>query len=136
MDNKLKLEIVTPHGPVWSGDVDEVTASGSEGDFGVLPGHTDFVTTLKIGMLQAKSGGQQTIFFVNTGYAEVGAEKVLVLADSSERAEGIDVERAKAAKERAEERLRKEENIDFNRAQAALERAIIRMQVAERKRQI
>jgi len=134
--DKIKLDIVTPHGPVFTGDVDEVTASGSEGDFGVLPGHADFVTTLKIGMLLAKAGGQQMIFFVNTGYAEVGAEKVLVLADSSERAEEIDLERAKAAKERAEERLRKEENVDFTRAEAALNRAIIRMQVAEKKRQM
>jgi F-type H+-transporting ATPase subunit epsilon len=136
VDNKLRLDIVTPHGPVYGAEVDEVMASGSEGDFGVLPGHADFVTTLKIGMLQAKAGGQNLIFFVNTGYAEVGAEKVLVMADSSEKAESIDVERAKAAKERAEERLRKQENVDFTRAQAALERAVVRIQIAEKKRQV
>jgi F-type H+-transporting ATPase subunit epsilon len=132
---KLRLDVVTPHGPVFSGDVDEVAASGSEGDFGVLPGHAPFMTTLRIGMLLARTDGRQEIFFVNSGYAEVTGEKVLVLADSSERSEDIDVERAVAARKRAEERLRKEDEIDFKRAEASLERAIMRMQVAEKKGQ-
>lgn len=133
MENKLKLEIVTPYGMVFSEDVDEVTASGSEGEFGVLFGHASFVTTLKIGMLVCKIGGRPIYFFVNWGYAEVGDDKVIVLADSAERSEDIDVERAKAAKQRAEERLKKEAEIDLVRAQLALERAIMRIQVAEKK---
>jgi F-type H+-transporting ATPase subunit epsilon len=133
MAEKLKLEIVTPDGLVASADVDEVTATGSEGEFGVVPGHAPFVTTLKIGMLVAKSGGQPTYYFVNWGYAEVGPDKVAVLADSSEKSGEIDVERAKAAKERAEERLRKEADVDFARAEAALERALTRIHVAERR---
>ena len=133
MAEKLKLDIVTPDGLVASEEVDEVTAAGSEGEFGVVPGHAPFVTTLKIGMLVAKSGGQTTYYFVNWGYAEVGPGKVTVLADSSEKSEEIDVERAKAAKERAEERLRKNEEVDFIRAQASLERAITRIHVAEKK---
>jgi F-type H+-transporting ATPase subunit epsilon len=127
------LEIVTPHGLVWSGEADEVTASGSEGEFGVLSGHAPFVTTLKIGMLITKKGSEVGYFFINWGYAEVGADKVLILADSAERAEDISLERAIAAKKRAEERLSKEENIDFGRATAAIERAVMRMQVAEKK---
>ncbi|MBI4691039.1 MAG: F0F1 ATP synthase subunit epsilon [Nitrospirae bacterium] len=133
MENKLKLEIVTPYGLVVSEDVDEVLCTGSEGEFGVLPGHADFVTTLKIGMLTSKKGNETKIYFVNWGYAEVGTDKITVLADSAERSEDIDVERAKAAMKRAEERLRKNAESDFNKAEAALERAATRIQVAQLK---
>jgi F-type H+-transporting ATPase subunit epsilon len=133
-EGKLLLEIVTPQGLVFSEEVDEVTASGSEGEFGILPGHVPFVTTLKIGILSAKLGNATKLFFVNWGYAEAGAEKVLVLADSAELSEEIDIERAKAAMKRAEERLRKAEDIDFHRAETALERAVIRVQLGELKR--
>lgn len=133
-EGKLLLEIVTPQGLIFSEEVDEVTASGSEGEFGVLPGHVPFVTTLKIGMLTCKKGSETKYFFVNWGYAEAGAEKVMVLADSAERSEEIDIERARAAMKRAEERLRKAEEIDFTRAEASLERAITRVQIAEMRR--
>ncbi len=132
-EGKVLLEIVTPYGLVVSEEVDEVTASGSEGEFGVLPGHVPFVTTLKIGMLIAKTGKETKIFFVNWGYAEIGPDKVLVLADSAERSENIDVERAKEAMKRAEERLKKCEHCDFHRAEASLERAATRVQVAQLK---
>ncbi len=130
MENKILLEIVTPHGLIYSGEVDEVTANGSEGEFCVLPGHAPYVTTLKIGMLTCKTGKEPLIFFVNWGYAEVGPDKVLVLADSAERSEEIDVERAKEAMKRAEERLKKTEDIDFHRAEASLERAVTRIQIS------
>ena len=133
-EGKLLLDIVTPQGLVFSEEVDEVTASGSEGEFGVLPGHVPFVTTLKIGMLTCRNGNDTKHFFVNWGYAEIGFEKVMVLADSAERSEDIDVERAKAAMKRAEERMKKAEEIDFKRAEAALERAVTRTQVAVSKR--
>ena len=131
MENKLTLEIVTPHGPVLSEDVDEITATGSEGEFGVLPGHVPFITTLKIGTVVYKKGSETGYVFINSGYAEVSPDKVIVLADSAEKSEGIDVERAKAAMKRAEERLKQADNIDFMRASAALERATIRVQIAE-----
>lgn len=135
MQDKIRLEIVTPFGLIYSDDVDEVTASGSEGEFGVLPGHAPFVTTLKIGMLISRKGRETEYFFVNWGYAEITGDKVLILADSSEKSTEIDLERAIAAKKRAEERLKKMEGIDFARAQSALQRAIIRIQVAEKKQQ-
>lgn len=135
MEDKIRLEIVTPYGLVYSDDVDEVTASGSEGEFGVLPGHAPFVTTLKIGMLISRKGRETEYFFVNWGYAEVTGDKVLILADSAEKSTEIDLERAIAAKKRAEERLKKMEGIDFVRAQSALQRAIIRIQVAEKKQE-
>jgi F-type H+-transporting ATPase subunit epsilon len=133
-EGKILLDIVTPQGLVFSEEVDEVTAAGTEGEFGVLPGHVPFVTTLKIGMLTCKKGGEMKYFFVNWGYAEIGAEKVMILADSAERSEEIDVDRAIAAKKRAEERLKHAENVDFARAEAALERAVMRSQVVEIKR--
>jgi F-type H+-transporting ATPase subunit epsilon len=133
VENKLKLEIVTPHGLVFSDDVDEIVASGSEGEFGVLPQHVPFLTTLKIGMLTYKKGTEAGYFFVNWGYAEIGPDKVLILADSAEKSEDIDVERAMAAKKRAEERLKQAEKFDQARARASLERALTRIQVAEKK---
>lgn len=129
-EGKLLLEIVTPQGLVFSKQVDEVTSAGSEGEFGVLPGHMQFITTLQIGMLTARIGNEYKFFFVSWGYAEVGPEKVLVLADSAEMSDEIDVDRAKAALERAKDRLKKAEAVDFNRAQASLERAMKRIQIA------
>jgi F-type H+-transporting ATPase subunit epsilon len=133
MESKLKLEIVTPYGLILSEDVDEVICSGSEGEFGVLPGHVPFFTTLKIGILTYKKGNSTKYVFVNWGYAEVGPEKVMILADSAEKSEDIDIERAKAAMKRAEDRLRKIEEFDFARTSSSLERAVARVQVAEKK---
>ena len=133
-EGKLLLEIVTPQGLIFSEEVDEVTATGSEGEFGVLPGHVPFITTLKIGLLSSKSGNDTKFFFVNWGYAEIGPEKVMILADSAEKSDEIDVERAKAAMKRAEERLKKAEEVDFARAESALERAMARIQLADIRR--
>ena len=133
MESKLKLEVVTPYGLILSEEVDEVSCTGSEGDFGVLPGHVPFFTTLKIGMLAYKKGNSTKYVFVNWGYAEVEPDRVMILADSAEKSEDIDVERAKAAMKRAEERLKKAEEFDFARASSSLERSVVRVQVAERK---
>lgn len=133
MENKLKLEIVTPYGSVMNEDVDEITASGTDGEFGVLHGHVPFITTLKAGMLKYKKDDEIKYVFINSGYAEVSSDKVIVLADSAECAEDIDIERAIAAKKRAEERLAQTEKIDFARALAAFNRSIIRMQIAEKE---
>ncbi len=133
-EGKILLEIVTPQGLVFSEEVDEVTAAGSEGEFGVLPGHVPFVTTLKIGILTCKKGNESRFFFVNWGYAEVGHEKVMILADSAEKSEEIDLDRAIAARKRAEERLKHAENVDFARAESALERAVTRAQIVEIRR--
>jgi F-type H+-transporting ATPase subunit epsilon len=132
-ESKLKLEIVTPYGLILSEDVDEVTCTGSEGDFGVLPGHVPFFTTLKIGMITYKKGNATKYVFVNWGYAEVSSERVMILADSAEKSEDIDVERAKAAMKRAEDRLKKIEEFDFARSTASLERSVMRAQIAEKR---
>ena len=133
MAEKLTLDIVTPYGHVLTDEVDEIVAVGTEGEFGVLPEHAPFLTTLEIGMLTIKNGGESSYFFVSSGYAEVGPEKVTVLADSAEKSEDIDLERAIEAKKRAEDRLKQVEKFDEARATASLERSVMRSQVAQKR---
>lgn len=133
MADKLTLDIITPYGKIFSDEVDEVIAAGSEGEFGVLPQHIPFLTTLKIGMLTFRKGAETGYFFVNWGYAEVGPDRVIILADSAEKSDRIDVNRAKEAMKRAEERLKQADTHDHVRAAAALERAVMRIQIAEKR---
>ena len=135
MAEKLKLELVTPYKRVLSEMVDEVTAPGAIGEFGVLPDHTSLLTTLKVGILTYKQGGETFQVAVNWGYVEVEDNVMTVLVETAEPADQIDVERAKAALSRAEEALRKlsSEDKDFKIMEAALERALIRVQVASKK---
>lgn len=134
MAEKLKLEMVTPYKRVLSEEVDEVTAPGSIGELGLLPGHTPLLTNLKIGELSYRKGGQNFHVAVNWGYLEVENDTVTVLVETAEPADQIDLERAKAALGRAEEALKKltPEDKDFLIMQAALERALIRIQVVGR----
>ncbi len=133
MAGKLTLDIVTPNGRVFTDQVDEVVAAGSEGEFGVLPQHAQFLTTLKVGTLTYKKGSETGYFFVSGGYAEVGPDKVEILADSAERSTDIDLERARSAMKRAEDRLKQMDKFDEARADAALNRAIARIHIAEKK---
>ena len=130
------LEVVTPQRLIISEEVEELVAPGQEGSFGVWPGHTPFMTTLKIGELSYTRGRKERFLVVNWGYAEVRSEKVIVLVETAERQEEIDLARAEQARVRAEERLRRfgDETIDHARAQAALDRALARMAVAARGR--
>jgi F-type H+-transporting ATPase subunit epsilon len=134
MAGNIMLEVVTPDKSVVSDEAQIVVAPGEYGEFGVLIGHTSFLTTLKIGMLRYKDqGGAERVVFVNGGFAEVLPDKVTILAESADRRRDIDVERAKASMKRAEERLAevtKREDIDFRRAQVALQRAITRMKIS------
>lgn len=135
MAENIKLEVVTPEKSVVSEEAQIVMAPGSLGEFGILVGHTPFLTTLKIGTIRYKdAGGTEKYVFVNSGFAEALPDKVTVLAESAERRKDIDVERAKAAMERAEKRLaedRSKEDINFNRAKISLARAIERVKLAE-----
>ncbi len=132
MAEKLKVDLVTPYKKILSEEVDEITATGALGEFGVLPGHAPFLTSLKIGELTYKKGGQLFHLAVNWGYFEVEDDKVTVLVETAERADEIDLERAKAALGRAEEALKRlsPEDKSYKTQEAALERALIRMQVA------
>ncbi|MCC3379441.1 F0F1 ATP synthase subunit epsilon [Paenibacillus farraposensis] len=124
------LEIVTPERLVYSEQVNSISVRGSEGDLGILPGHLPLVTPLKIAPIYIKIGGQTEVIAVNGGFIEVRKDKVVVLAESAERSEDIDVERARAARERAELRLQsKQEQIDQHRAEVALQRALNRLNV-------
>src|SRR5437870_4380980 len=105
MAGKLLLEVVTPEHLLLSQEVDEVIAPGVEGEFGVLPGHAHFLTTLKVGELRYRTGDTTHFMAVLWGYAEVTPAKVTVLAEVAEKAEDIDVERAQGAVEAAERRL-------------------------------
>ena len=128
MAKELRLEIVTPDRLVVSSDVEYVGAPGVLGEFGVLPGHVPFLSALGVGNLHYNKGGKTYFVFVSGGFAEVSGDKVTVLAEVAERAEEIDVERARRAQERAKERVSKQqEAIDNARATAALQRAMVRM---------
>ena len=132
MADRLTLEIATPMRLVVADTVDEVVAPGSEGYFGVLPGHAAFLTTLGVGVVSYRIGRDEHQLAVAGGFAEVRNDKVIILADSAERPEEIDRARAERAKERAERRLagRSEEEVNYVRCQAALARALVRLQVA------
>ena len=135
MDRNIFLEVVTPEKIVVSEAAQIVAAPGSLGEFGVLIGHTPFLTTLKTGIMRfTDAGGKERYVFVSEGFAEVLPDKVTVLAESAERRRDINLERAKAAQERAEKRLaedRSRKDIDFERARAALERATVRIRLVQ-----
>lgn len=132
----LRLEFVTPERAIVHEDVDEVELPGEEGYFGVLPGHAPLLAALKPGTMWYRAGAERKYAFVGGGFAEVLSDRVAVLAEVAERAEEIDVQRAEAAKRRAEEQLaRPVVDVDFERARAALLRAIARLQVSRHVRQ-
>ncbi len=131
-ENRIQLDIVTPDKVAFSGQVEEVNLSGALGDFGVLPGHTPFLSQLRIGPMHFRQEGRVQWFALNRGIAEVTPQKVTVLVQTAESKEEIDVNRAEAARKRAEERLReRREGIDTARAEAALQRALARLKVVK-----
>ena len=134
MADRLTLEIATPTRLVVTESVDEIIIPGSQGYFGVLPGHAPFLTTLGIGELTYRVGRDERYLAVSGGFAEVRNDKVIVLADTAERPEEIDRARAERARERAERRLagRTDEEVDYVRALAALARAVTRLMTAGR----
>jgi F-type H+-transporting ATPase subunit epsilon len=129
----IQLSIVTPERSLLNEQVDELQIPGADGYLGVLPGHAPLFTELKVGELSYRKGNAWTSLSVAWGFAEVLPEQVRVLAETAERAGEIDLERAKRAKERAEQRLSRGGDIDYDRALIALQRALIRIQVAHKK---
>jgi F-type H+-transporting ATPase subunit epsilon len=135
MADKIRLRIVTPSQMLLDEEVDEVTAPGELGEFGVLPNHIAFLTTLVPGELSYKQNGVKTTLVVSGGYAEVLDNVMTVLAPAAEFAGEIDAARAQHAKERAE-RMMAELNIedkDWELAEAALQRAVARLQIASKE---
>ena len=132
---KLNLEVVTPAGIVANVEADIVVAPGTEGEFGVLPGHINFLSGIVPGELRYTNDDKTEYMAISSGFAEVSNDKVSVLVDSGEVAHEIDIERAQSALGRAKDRLAKKretDDIDFARAEAALQRAISRVKVAKK----
>ena len=131
----LTLEIVTPDHSVAHDEVDEVQIPGSEGYFGVLPGHTPLLTALQVGQLWYRKGGETFYLSIAFGFAEVLPDRVTILARIAERAEEIDVARAEAEKQRAQEQLAKRGGeVDLERARISLLKSLARLQAAARAR--
>jgi F-type H+-transporting ATPase subunit epsilon len=140
LPTKLTLEIVTPDRALLREEVDEVVVPGSEGEFGVLPGHTPMLSMLQIGELWYRQGPEKHYLAIAFGFVEVLPDRVTVLAQVGERAQEIDVQRAERAKQRAEQRLSQaspqltQVDFDIERARVALMKSLLRLQVASRAR--
>lgn len=129
---QLHLEVVTPTRIVLSESVDEVNVPGTVGQLGLLPGHTPLFTTLEAGELSYRQGKEIRYMAVNWGYLEIADDRVVVLVETAEAADQIDVSRAEAALGRAEEELRKltPEDREYLLVSHALQRALARIHVA------
>jgi F-type H+-transporting ATPase subunit epsilon len=131
----IQLQIVSADRMLVNETVDEVEIPGSDGYFGVLPGHTPLLALLQVGQLWYRQGQETHYLAVAQGFAEVGPERVTILAQVAERADEIDLARAEAAKRRAEERLSAPAvHFDAERARIALLKSLIRLQVGTRAR--
>lgn len=136
LPTQIDLEIVTPDRLVVRERVDELQIPGSEGYFGVLPGHTPLLAALAVGELWYRQGSQKRYVSIANGFAEVLPDRVTILAQIAERADDIDVERAESARKRAEARLAQPPgrgdagDLDYARARLALEKALSRLTVA------
>ena len=132
----IRLEFVTPARAIVHDEVDELQLPGEEGYFGVLPGHAPLLAALKMGEMWYRKGAEKTYAFIDGGFAEVLPDRVSILAQVAERAEDIDVQRAEAAKRRAEEELSRPTAVDFDaeRARIAMLRAITRLNIIRQHR--
>jgi len=131
----IQLQIVSADRMLVNETVDEVEIPGSDGYFGVLPGHTPLLALLQVGQLWYRQGSETHYLAIAFGFAEVQPDKVTILAQMAERADEIDVARAEAAKRRAEERLASPAvHLDAERARIALLKSLIRLQVGTRGR--
>src|SRR6476619_4743975 len=132
----IELQIVTPDKLLVREQVDEVEIPGTEGYFGVLPGHTPMLASLAVGELWYRKGQEKTYLAIAFGFAEVLPDRVTILAQLAERAEEIDITRAEESKKRAESRLTAPRaDVDYERARGALVKSLARLQVASRSHQ-
>jgi F-type H+-transporting ATPase subunit epsilon len=133
LPTKLHLDIVTPDHS-YSQEVDEVVLPGQEGDFGVLPGHTPFFSSLRTGMMWYRQGSQKHYLAVSVGFAEVLPDRVTVLSQVAESAEELDPARAEAGMARAQEMLgAMGHEMDFERIRLSLLRELQQMQAEARR---
>ena len=132
LPTSIELQIVTPDRLIVKEQVDEVEIPGTEGYFGVLPGHTPMLASLAVGEMWYRKGQEKTFLSLAYGFAEILPDRVTILATLAERAEDIDVTRAEEAKRRAEQRLQQAKDVDYERARIALVKSLARLQVATR----
>ncbi|MCP4726066.1 MAG: F0F1 ATP synthase subunit epsilon [bacterium] len=131
-EKTFSLDIVTPGQKVFSGDVESVVAPGTEGYFQVLTDHTPFLVTIQIGEIKVTSSGKDMHYATSGGFVEVNANRISVLAETAEKADEIELQRATESKARAEKRLESgDKELDTDRAKIALFRAINRINVAK-----
>ncbi|HJX31596.1 MAG TPA: F0F1 ATP synthase subunit epsilon [Thermodesulfobacteriota bacterium] len=135
MADAIHLDILTPEKVVFSDSIETVTAPGSLGEFGVLPGHAALITTLETGEVAIKKDNREYWLAISGGFAEVGNDKVTILAEAAEPAQEIDIKRAEAAKIQAEEKLKSLSSDDsqFSEVVLALKKATNRIKVSARK---
>lgn len=126
----LTVSVVTPDGQVLEDDYEMVSCKAETGELGILPGHIPLVAPLTISALRLKRNNDEDLVAVSGGFIEVRPDKVTVLSPAAEKADDIDVDRALAAKERAEQRLAEQKDIDEVRAKTSLQRALNRIEVA------
>ena len=133
---KLEVEVVTGERSVLTEtDVDMVIVPGSDGSLGILPQHAPLISTLATGELRIKKGNTEESIVIFGGFVEVTPFKVVILADTAERLDEIDVARAEAARQRAEQALAAAtDKVNLAEAEASLRRAVVRLKVAETKR--
>jgi len=128
----LHLKIVTPRGIFLEDDISELVAPGTDGDFGVLIGHTPFISSVRPGILKIFKNDKPELYSLMNGFVMVDVDKVRIFTEIIEQPDDIDLKRAERAKERAEKRLlEKKEDTDLRRAEAALKRSIARIQISE-----
>jgi F-type H+-transporting ATPase subunit epsilon len=131
----IRLEIVTVERVVFSDEVDIVVVPGETGELSILPHHAPLMTTLSPGELIARKNNEEYCLAISGGFIEVRPDRIIVLADTAERAEEIDISRAEAAKKRAQEQLAHPASaVESAAAEAALRRALARIEVVDRRK--
>ena len=134
MTDTFQLEIVTPEKLVVKDQAEAMQIPGKNGYLGILPGHAPLISELSVGQISYRSGSETHYLCVAWGFAEVLPDKVTILAETAERGEDVDCDRAQKAKERAEKRLTSgDPEVDVPRAQKALARANARLEAAEKE---
>lgn len=135
----IQCDIITQERTVYSGQADYVSLPGTEGVMGILPNHTALLTALAFGEVMVRRDGDEEFFAIGGGFAEVRPDQVVILADSAERADEINIERAQRARERAEQAMKEGVPADstaYAQIEAALRRAQIRLDVGRRRRSV
>jgi F-type H+-transporting ATPase subunit epsilon len=135
----IQCDIITQERTVYSGQADYVSLPGTEGVMGILPNHTALLTALAFGEVMVRRNGDEEYFAIGGGFAEVRPDQVVILADSAERADEINIERAQRARERAEQAMKEGvpgDSTAYAQIEAALRRAQIRLDVGRRRRSV